>query len=187
MNACFTDRPQLALVGFMGTGKTTIGNLAAAALGFRFIDLDIMVAAAAGCSIPEIFAREGEAGFRSREHDMLLAISGHPGQVLATGGGIVLRPDHVPHLRRAGLVVALIASPEVIAVRVSEGEGRPLLRNNPEENVRRLLQEREPLYREAADLILDTGALAPAEAADELVRWYQDKSFVAPSKRRGGG
>lgn len=176
MIAGSTDRPQLALVGFMGTGKTALGKLAAAGLGFHFADLDMMVAEAAGCTIPEIFASEGEPGFRRREHDMLLRISGHPGQVLATGGGIVLNPDHILHLRRTGLVVALTASPEVIAVRVGEGEGRPLLQgSDPAETLRRLLKAREPLYREAADFILDSGALSPIEAAAEIIRWYQER------------
>ena len=99
----------------------------AARLGYDFLDLDALVAARAGLSIPEIFAREGEPAFRRREREMLLAVSGRPGQILATGGGVVLDPANVAALRAGGLVVWLTASLPAILARVGRGDGRPLL------------------------------------------------------------
>jgi len=164
--------PQIALIGFMGTGKSTVGPLLAARLGYDFFDLDVLVAARAGLSIPEIFAREGEPAFRRREREMLLAVSGRPGQILATGGGVVLDPANVAALRAGGLVVWLNASLSAILSRVGRGGGRPLLAEpEPSVAVARLLAEREHLYRGAADLTVDTTGLPAVEVADRVADW----------------
>lgn len=170
---------QVALVGFMGAGKTTVGRLLAAGLGLDFVDLDDAIATRAGMSIPEIFAREGEQGFRRREKAVLTEVSGRP-QILATGGGVVKDPDNVRLLRAGGRVVWLQASPQAILARVGEGQGRPLLagRGDLPGEVARLLGQREPLYREAADLVVDTSGLAPGRIAARIAAWY---------KRDGGG
>lgn len=163
---------QVALIGMMGTGKTTVGALLAAELGYDFVDLDAVLAERAGLSIPEIFAREGESGFRRRERKLLLEINGRRRQVLSTGGGIVLDPANTATLRAGGLVVALIASVEAIVARVGGGCGRPLLAvADPAAAVTRLARARDGLYRAAADLVLETTSLAPAEAALALARW----------------
>lgn len=172
--ARMSGRPQIALIGFMGSGKTTVGALLALELGYTFLDLDHALAERAGMSIPEIFAREGEAGFRRRERSLLLELGDQPGRVLATGGGIVLEPENVAFLRRHGLVVALTADlPEILA-RIGGGEGRPLLRGpDPMSAAAALWSAREPLYRGAADLIVDTKGLAPPEVARKIADWYR--------------
>ena len=165
---------QLALIGFMGTGKTTVGRLLAAELGSEFVDLDALIAERSGLSIPAIFAREGEEGFRRREKELLRAVAGRPRQVLATGGGIVLDPANVETLRATGLVVWLHASLSAIVARVGRGEGRPLLKGGDlETTAAALLAAREEIYRRAADFAVDTTDLPPAEVARRVAAWFR--------------
>lgn len=165
---------QIALIGFMGTGKSTIGPLLARELGFEFLDLDVLIAERAGCGIPEIFARRGEEGFRRLEREILAEAAGRPGQVLATGGGVVTDPANAALLRATGLVVWLKASPAAIMARVARGDGRPLLAGgDPVQAVARLLPAREALYRAAADLSVETSGLEPIRIAGEIAAWYQ--------------
>ncbi len=165
---------QVALVGFMGTGKSTVGALLAETLGCGFLDLDLLLAARAGASIPEIFAREGEAGFRRRERQLLAEVADGTARVLATGGGVVLNPANVAILRRSGVVVALTASLPHIMARVAGDQSRPLLAgDDPAGKAAALLAAREPLYRAAADLAVDTTALTPQEVAAHIAAWYR--------------
>lgn len=164
---------RLALIGFMGSGKTTVGRLVAEMLGLNLVDLDEVIAAQAGQSIPEIFAREGEAGFRRREREALLGISGRKGLVLATGGGIVVDPENVADLRRHGSVVFLRASLAEITARVGGGSSRPLWAGRPPEELAELWSAREKLYLGAADYAVETDGRDPAEVAGEIARWYR--------------
>ena len=160
----------------MGSGKTTVGRLLAAELGYDFVDLDVLIVEQSGLSIPAIFAREGEEGFRRREREALLAVAGRPRQVLATGGGIVLDPANVELLRATGLVVWLYASLEAILARVGEGRGRPLLEGKDlKAAAAELLAAREELYRRAAHLFVDTTGVAPDEVAREIAAWFRQR------------
>jgi shikimate kinase len=159
----------VVLVGFMGSGKSSVGRLVARTLHGRFVDTDRMVAESAGREITEIFAKEGEGWFREEESRALRSLLGGRGLVVATGGGIVLAPGNVAALKELGLVVWLTASEEVIWERVSRNRKRPLLdTENPRETVRTLLEKRNPLYEAAADLKVDTTRLTHAEVAERI-------------------
>jgi 3-dehydroquinate synthase len=146
------------LVGLMGAGKTTIGRLLARRLGMRFIDSDHAIEARTGASIPWIFEIEGEASFRRREADMIRELSAQEGIVLATGGGAVLNPDSRALLAARGTVIYLRASVGSILARTSHDKNRPLLQTpDPRKKLEELTAQREPLYREIADMVIDTG------------------------------
>jgi len=162
----------LWLVGMMGAGKTSVGPLVAARLGMAFVDLDEVVAAAAGRSVAEIFAVEGETGFRRREAAALVETAGSAA-VVACGGGVVLAPENVALLRRTGLVVWLEASAEALEERVGHGEGRPLLAGEGRPSLRTLLAAREAAYRGAAHRQVATGGRRPEEVAEEVVQWWK--------------
>ena len=171
----------LVLIGFMGSGKSSIGRILATKLGFQMVDTDAMVVQEAGMPITEIFAREGEEGFRLHEAKALAALEARKacGLVIATGGGIVTREGNLPLLHQLGFVVELKASEEVIFERVSRNKARPLLHTpNPRETVSKLLAVRAPLYAAAADFTLDTTAKSHTEAADAI---------IAEARRRYGG
>ncbi|MCB1208100.1 MAG: NAD-dependent epimerase/dehydratase family protein [Verrucomicrobiales bacterium] len=156
----------VVLVGLMGCGKTSVGKLVASMLGFRFLDTDAMIVEAAGCSIPDIFAKEGEAGFRKRESAVLRSLLGMRNAVIATGGGIITQPQNLPLLRHLGYIVWLQASPALLHRRTSFNHDRPLLRDpDPKGKLERLLEERGPIYKSLADLRIATDELSQEESA----------------------
>lgn len=172
-----SSRENLVLTGFMGSGKSSIGRLIARKLGYRFTDTDRIVSREAGVTIPEIFAREGEASFREWESRALESLKGSKGLVVATGGGIILRERNRTLLNQLGFVVWLQACEDVLFERVSRNDRRPLLRTaNPRETIHRLLEERSPLYAAAAAYVLDTSRLTHEEAARDV---------ISEAKRRG--
>ncbi len=169
----------IVLIGFMGTGKTAVGRRVAARLGRPFIDTDALIEARAGRSIARIFAEDGEEAFRRLEAEVVAEASARSGAVIATGGGVVLRPENMARLRRSGVIVALRAQPQAILARVGAGGGdRPLLGNDPEARVRRLLVERDPLYRDAA-LVVDTTSLTLDEVAARVLAFVSARDSVA--------
>src|SRR5687768_13052601 len=117
----------IVLVGFMGTGKSAVGQRLARRLGKRFIDTDLRIVEAAGCSVAAIFQAEGERGFRDRETELLRTLVGSSNGVVATGGGILGRDENVELLQRIGPLVCLTARPELILERTRPWEERPLL------------------------------------------------------------
>nr|WP_307727337.1 bifunctional shikimate kinase/3-dehydroquinate synthase AroKB [Massilia litorea] len=146
------------LVGLMGSGKTTIGRLLARRLNMRFVDSDHAIEARTGATIPWIFEIEGEASFRRREADMIRELTAQRGIVLATGGGAVLDAGSRAFLAERGTVIYLRASVGSILQRTSHDKNRPLLQTaDPRRKLEELLAQREPLYREIADLVIDTG------------------------------
>lgn len=162
-------RGTIVLVGFMGTGKSTVAARLAARLGIERVDLDEAVEHEAGCTIAELFDTRGEAYFRDLESSMLerLLASDQP-IVLATGGGAVLREANRAAMLRSGFVAALTASPEQIIARVAGDPSRPLLRGDVEERVHRLLEERKNAY-DFAHIKIDTTDMTPAEVADRIL------------------
>ncbi len=145
------------LVGPMGAGKTTIGKQLANALGLTFKDSDHEIVERTGASIPWIFDVEGEEGFRRREREMIGELSAREGLVLATGGGAVLAKENRRHLKERGTVVYLQASIEQLLKRTARDKNRPLLQTeDPRAKLEALMAEREPLYRETADIIINT-------------------------------
>ena len=146
------------LVGLMGAGKTTIGRMLARRLGMQFVDSDHEIEARTGASVPWIFEIEGEPSFRRREADMIRELTAASGLVLATGGGAVLNPDSRRLLSERGTVIYLRASVNSILARTSHDKNRPLLQTaDPRKKLEDLTAQREPLYREIADLVIDTG------------------------------
>ena len=160
----------IVLIGFMGSGKSTIGRLIAGRLGFQFVDTDALLVQRAGMEIPEIFQREGEERFRDLETAGLESLTHLQRCVIATGGGVVLRERNRELLRELGFVVLLTAREEVIFERVSRNAKRPLLQTpNPRETVAALLAARQPAYAAAAQWTLDNSMLSHAETADAVV------------------
>ena len=146
----------------MGAGKSTIGRLLAKELHLPFKDSDKEIEVRTGANIPWIFDKEGEPGFRDRETAMIVELCHENGIVLATGRGAVMRPENRLALRNGGRVVYLHASIEQQVARTSRDRNRPLLRNaNPEKILRDLLAIRDPLYREIADLVVETDERPP--------------------------
>lgn len=150
----------------MGAGKSTIGKLLAAQLQLPFADSDKVLEDRTGADIPWIFDVEGEAGFRRRENEVLHDLCTGPPQVIATGGGIVLLRENRQLLAQYGLVVYLQASVDQLLERTSKNSNRPLLQvPDPRARIVELLAERDPLYREVADIICDTDHCTPKQAA----------------------
>jgi shikimate kinase len=166
-------RELLFLIGPRGSGKTTVAALLAESLGWAWVDADAIVEERAGCSIRDIFAAEGEAGFRAREAAVLEELCGRERAVIATGGGVVLRPENRRRLREAGHVVWLRADCETLWRRISTdgstGGRRPALLGGGPEEVAAVVAQREPLYRECAHAAVETAGRAPAEVAAEVL------------------
>lgn len=167
MNSKLTIR-QLILIGFMGTGKTTIGSAIAERTGWNQVDIDHQIAEAVGKEIREIFAEEGEDAFRALESQVLEHVLASPvSQIVTTGGGVVTRPCNVEIMKQRGLTVALTAEPETIIDRLRADTSRPLLAGDMERNVRRLMEERAGLY-DFAPVRLSTDGKSVEEIVDEL-------------------
>lgn len=160
----------LILVGPMGAGKSTIGRLLAKELRVPFKDSDKEIEQRTGADIPWIFDVEGEAGFREREQAVIVELCELDGMVLATGGGAVMRAENRAALRRGGRVVYLHATVEQQIDRTSRDRNRPLLRNaDPGKVLRELLAVRDPLYREIADIVVETDDRPPRLVVQEIL------------------
>lgn len=170
---------RIILVGMMGAGKTTVGRLLAEHLAWPYLDSDAQVMAATGRSVPELFAEQGEAAFRSEEERVLAeALSGQQSVVVSAAGGVVLSPANRELLARSGTVVWLRADPAVLGARVGDGTGRPLLDGDPVSSLTDLYEVRRPLYAAVADVVVDVDDLAP----DEVV----ERVLAETGVRRGG-
>jgi shikimate kinase len=169
MSSASTGR-NLVLIGFMGSGKSSVGRELARRWGYRFIDTDAMIRHKYDLAIPDIFTKFGEPFFREAEYQALARLQGIGSTVIATGGGIVTQPRNLPLLRTLGPVIWLSADQTTIVDRVGKSTHRPMLnQKNPDESVTRLLAERAPLYRKAADLLIETSGLTHREVADRIV------------------
>lgn len=147
------------LVGMMGAGKTSVGRSLARRLGKEFHDSDHVIEARTGVKIPVIFEIEGEAGFRARESAVIDELTALPDIVLATGGGAVLDPRNREHLRSRGTVIYLRAAVKELLNRTRHDRNRPLLQtSDPKARLAELFEARDPLYREVAHVVVDTGS-----------------------------
>jgi shikimate kinase len=168
---CSKDREslmKLVLIGFMGTGKSSVGQQLAKLLQYDFIDTDQLIEARQGRSITAIFETEGEAGFRRMEADLARELSALDRVVIATGGGFPLSSGNIEVLRETGVIILLTAAPETIYQRVKNERHRPLLADaDPLARIVGLLETRAAVYREA-DITIDTTGKNPSEIAMEI-------------------
>lgn len=162
----------IVLIGFMGSGKSTVGRELHHLLGYSLTDTDRMIEESMGKKITEIFKEEGEAAFRDFETLQLLEISKQTDKrhIISTGGGIIIRPENRALLRKLGYVVWLHAPEDVIYERTSRNQDRPLLNHmDAHERISKLLAERDPWYRETAHLKIDTAGLDTKEIATGIL------------------
>lgn len=164
------DGPRIiTLIGFMGAGKSAIGAMLARKLDMQFVDLDEVVSREAGKSISEIFAQEGEEGFRERESDALRRELSGGEKVLSCGGGIILRDENVELLRERSRVYLLDISAEKAMERLPSGDGRPLLEEGDrEERIKELMAARAERYRSAAHVVIDAESAEAEEDVEEI-------------------
>lgn len=164
----------------MGAGKTTVGKRLAELRGLEFVDSDHEIERRTGVDIAYIFEKEGEAGFRRRESQVIAELSAGTGLVLATGGGAVLDADTRQHLSSRGFVVYLRATIEHQLRRTSRTDHRPLLQGgDPRTILNQLFSARDPLYREVADLVIDTDGRNARTLAEQIQR-HLDRPVTAP-------
>ena len=162
----------LALIGFMGTGKSSVGRLAAEALGFTFLDTDRVIEARAGRPITEIFAQQGEAAFRELEKGVVAELTCREHTVIATGGGLPTIAGNLASLKTHALVICLWATPDTILERVGAHTHRPLLNDPaPLARIRNLLAVREAFYREA-DVLISTEHRSLREVSLQVVHHF---------------
>lgn len=169
------SKSNIFLVGPMGAGKSTIGRVLAFELNRQFRDTDRVIEDRTGADIPWIFDMEGESGFRDRETAVLADLSTETDLVIATGGGIVLRPENRQMMKDSGFVCYLTASTDQLVERTARDKKRPLLQvENPRQKIIDLLEMRDPIYRESADFIINTDKRSPKMVAQEIVRLIEE-------------
>lgn len=161
----------IALIGFMGAGKTVTGQALARLLHMDFVDTDDIIEGTACMSVAQIFAGKGEKAFRELEKEAVRQACSRQNTVIACGGGVVLRPENMATLKESALVIYLEAGTEAVLQRVGgSGATRPLLNvADPAATVAAMLAERGPLYQKAADIIIDTTGLAAGSVAEKII------------------
>ena len=170
----------LALIGFMGTGKSSVGQMVAASLHFNFLDTDHAIEVRAGKSIPEIFAQDGEPAFRDWERRIVEELAHRKKTVVSTGGGLPADQANLDSLKTHSLIVCLWASEEQIWERVRHQSHRPLLNDpHPLAKIRSLLAAREPFYRQA-DVLVNTEMRSVREVAQQVLHQFQAAHAVHP-------
>jgi len=166
----------IALIGFMGAGKTSVGRLVAEQLHFDYLDTDELIQSRTGRTITEIFSTDGEAAFRKMEQELVAELATRTKTVIATGGGLPVNPQNLVGLKTHALVVCLWASPETIWERVKNQTHRPLLRDaDPRKKIRELLAAREPFYRQA-DVLLNTELRSIREVAQQVAHQFRPEA-----------
>jgi shikimate kinase len=173
-------KTSIALIGFMGTGKTVVGKLLAAKLGKEFIELDALIEKRAAKSIPAIFRDEGEIAFRELEIDVAREVAGRKNVVIACGGGIVLNKINIDRLAPECVIVCLSASPAVILKRTSGGkDDRPLLAvDDRARQIKDLMAFRRPYYQRSADITVNTSRLRPGAVVRKIVAKVRDHESI---------
>jgi shikimate kinase len=169
----------VVLIGFMGTGKSTIGRRLARVLDRPFMDTDAEIERLVGKPVSRIFKEDGEIRFRSEETLLCRKLAAPQGLVVATGGGIVLNSDNVRNLRAGGVLIALTADPAVIYDRVRRKENRPLLYGDVRGRIDELLRARAGAY-DVAELTIDTGKHTPAETVRLILNYLKERNYLDP-------
>lgn len=170
----------LALIGFMGTGKSSVGRLCAAALRFDLVDTDQIIEERAGQSITEIFVKQGQETFREMERQLVAEMAGWRQRVICAGGGLGANEANLASLKQHALVVCLWASVETIWQRVRHQGHRPLLQGpDPLGNIRSLLEQRTPFYKQA-DVLVNTELRSLREVADHVLHQFKGARSQSP-------
>ena len=180
-------KANIALIGFMGAGKTAVGKVLAKRLGKEFVELDLLIEQRTGKSIPEVFQQDGEVAFRELEIEVTREVSRGKNLVIACGGGIVLNGINIDRLKNESIIVYLVASPRVLLRRISgSGEKRPLLKTSNrggdeprhydldarsplDRSIQELLRFRKPFYDRAADIRIDTSKLDIDSVVERII------------------
>jgi shikimate kinase len=163
----------LALIGFMGTGKTSVGRLVAEQLHFEFLDTDELIQSRTGRTIADIFALDGEPAFRALEQQVVLELAGHKRTLVSTGGGLPTNSTNLAALKKHALVICLWASAEKVWERISHQAHRPLLNDpDPRKKIQELLAVREPFYKQA-DVLVNTDLRTMREVAQQVAHQYR--------------
>lgn len=159
----------VVITGLMGAGKTSIGRMLAEATGLKFLDSDKVIEEEAGCSIPEIFDRDGEPAFRKLEKEIIARILREGPSVIATGGGALMNPETAENIKKRSISIWLKADVSLLAKRVGKSRDRPLLKGEPiEEKLEELSQIRDPAYGKA-DIIIDSLDVTPEETLKSVI------------------
>ena len=167
----------IVLIGFMGTGKSTVGKRLARRLNYAFIDTDQAIEEITGLTVSQIFAKHGFKRFRGEEALLASKLADKERLVIATGGGLVLNSGNVEKMQRNGVLICLEASPEAICRRVKNKRNRPLLaKGNLMVTVQRLLKERQSAY-EMAELTVNTDKLSPEEIVDRIIQFMLERGY----------
>ncbi len=164
-------KTNIALIGFMGTGKSAVGKALAEKLGRQFVEMDSLIEEKAGKPIPDVFEEDGEIAFRELEIEVTREVARGANQAIACGGGVVLNKINIDRLRETSRVVWLVASPRAILERTSrDANQRPLLDvPDPAQRIRELVRYRKPLYERSADITVNTSRLSIDAAADRII------------------
>jgi shikimate kinase len=161
----------------MATGKTSVGKRLASLLGYEFLDMDAIIEAETGMSIPQIFSSQGEPAFRALECRVAEQVSLRSGCVIATGGGTIVNRQNLDNLKRNGIVIVLTAEPKAILSRTGSGESRPMLGQGDHlQRIRSLMEQRSPAYA-MADTTVDTSSHSIEEVADIIIAQLQEIGF----------
>ncbi|MEN9576819.1 MAG: Shikimate kinase [Verrucomicrobiota bacterium] len=170
----------VALAGFMGVGKSSVGRLVAAELQFEFVDTDEVIESRTGAKVSEIFVHHGEAAFRQFESELVAEMAAWDQRVISTGGGLIVNPENLARLKTHSLVVCLWATPETIYQRTKHQTHRPLLQTpNPLANIRALLAAREAAYKQS-DVLVNTEQRSLKEIAQHVLHNFRAARHTPP-------
>ncbi len=165
----------IMLIGFMGTGKSTVAAYMNRVYGMDVVEMDEVLAEREQMTIPEIFDQYGEEYFRNRETELVQELQKEENKIVSCGGGVVLREQNVAEMKKAGVIVLLTALPETILERVKDDENRPLLRGNKNVAfIEKMLEDRGPKYRAAADVVVATDGKDAAAICREIMEKVQE-------------
>jgi len=164
-----SKKGNVSLIGFMGSGKSTVGKILAQKIGFLYIDLDTVIELSEGMKISRIFEEKGQDYFRKVESEVIYKIYNNTGCVFSCGGGVVLNEKNMDIIKKSSIVVFLSVNAETVFERLKEDGNRPLLATgNREVKIREMLDFRQPLYLKYADIAIDANQITPGEAAEEI-------------------
>lgn len=166
----------IMLIGFMGTGKSTISHELAKKTGRKEIDLDAFIEEKKQKEIKAIFAEEGEEKFREYESECLIEVLQDAPEIISCGGGTVIREENVRHMKEKGRIVLLIATPQTVYERVKDSDNRPVLNGNMNpEYIEKLMEKRRALYDRASDITVSTDGKSPQQIAEEILQKTEEE------------